>query len=143
MRRASSGIAICARASTPTPAVAGRRTQDWTFEAQAWNIGYRDQRYQLDLQRVGRLTGTFLWDQIPLWISGDTRTLYTETQPGVFRLEDSMQQAIQAGQATLHAYEDQAVRFDLRTMRKIGQADVMFNATPVVRPDAAFQEHRP
>src|SRR4029078_12935507 len=36
-------------------AVAGRRTQDWNFEAQAWNIGYRDQRYQLDFQRVGRL----------------------------------------------------------------------------------------
>ena len=110
--------------------VAGRRTQDWTFEAQAWNIGYRDQRYQLDVQRVGRLTGTFLWDQIPLYISGDTATLYTETQPGIFRLEDSMQQTIQAGQATLHAYEDQAVVFDLRTMRKIGQADVMFNASP-------------
>lgn len=111
-------------------AVAGRRTQDWTLEAHAWNIGYRDQRYQLDVQRVGRLTGTFLWDQIPLFISGDTRTHYTETQPGVFRLEDSMQQTIQAGQATLHAYEDQAVRFDMRTMRQIGQADVMFNATP-------------
>ena len=109
--------------------LAGRRTEDWTFEAQAWNIGYRDQRYQLDVQRVGRLTGTFLYDQIPLWISADTRTLYVETQPGVFRLEDAMQQTIQAGQATLHAYEDQAVRFDLRTMRKIGQADVMFNAT--------------
>ena len=110
--------------------VAGRRTQDWTFEAQAWNIGYRDQRYQLDVERIGRLTGSFLWDQIPLYISADTATLYTETQPGVFRLEDSMQQAIQAGQATLHAYEDQAVVFDMRTMRKIGQADVMFNATP-------------
>lgn len=113
-----------------TSGVAGRRTQDWTFEAQAWNVGYRDQRYQLDVERIGRLTGTFLWDQIPLYISADTRTLYTETQPGVFRLEDSMQQAIQAGQATLHAYEDQAVQFDMRTMRKIGQADVMFNATP-------------
>ena len=124
-----------------TSGVAGRRTQDWTFEAQAWNIGYRDQRYQLDVQRVGRLTGTFLWDQIPLWISGDTRTLYTETQPGVFRLEDSMQQAIQAGQATLHAYEDQAVQFDMRTMRKIGQADVMFNATQSSDRHAAVQEH--
>jgi hypothetical protein len=109
--------------------VAGRRSQDWTFEAQAWNIGYRDQRYQLDVQRVGRLTGFFLYDQIPLYISGDTSTLYSETQPGVFRLEDAMQQTIQAGQATLHAYEDQAVRFDLRTMRKIGQASVLFNAT--------------
>jgi MtrB/PioB family decaheme-associated outer membrane protein len=113
-----------------TNGVAGRRTQDWAIETQAWNIGYRDQRYQLDVQRIGRLTGSFLYDQIPLWISADTRTLYTETQPGVFRLEDSMQQTIQAGQATLAAYEDQAVRFDLRTMRKIGQADVLFNATP-------------
>jgi MtrB/PioB family decaheme-associated outer membrane protein len=111
-------------------AIAGRRTQDWTFEAQAWNIGYRDQRYQLDFDRVGRLRASFLYDQIPLWISADTRTLYVETQPGVFRLEDSMQQSIQAAQATLHAYTDQAVRFDLRTMRRIGQADVVFNATP-------------
>ena len=82
--------------------IAGRRTEDWTLEAQAWNIGYRDQRYQLDFDRVGRLRASFLYDQIPLWISADTRTLYVETQPGVFRLEDSMQQAIQAGQATLH-----------------------------------------
>jgi MtrB/PioB family decaheme-associated outer membrane protein len=111
-------------------AIVGRRTADWSLEAQAWNIGYRDQRYQLDVQRVGRLTASFLYDQIPLWISADTRTLYVETQPGVFRLEDAMQQEIQAGLKTLHAFTDQAVRFDLKTMRRIGQADVVFNATP-------------
>jgi MtrB/PioB family decaheme-associated outer membrane protein len=111
-------------------AIVGRRTQDYMIEAQAWNIGYRDQRYQLDFDRVGKMRASFLYDQIPLWISADTRTLYVETQPGVFRLEDSMQQAIQAGQATLHSYTDQAVRFDLKTMRRIGQADVVFNATP-------------
>lgn len=110
--------------------VAGRRTQDWMLEAQAWNVGYRDQRYQLDVFRPGRLTASLLYDQIPLWISADSRTLYVETQPGVFRLEDAMQQSIQAGQSTLHAYEDQAVRFDLETMRRIGSADVVFNATP-------------
>lgn len=111
-------------------AVIGRRTEDWALEAQAWNIGYRDQRYQVDLQRVGRMTASFLWDQIPLFISGDTRTLYTEVSPGVFRLDDAMQQRIQAGQATLHNYTDQAVPFDLKTMRKIGLANVVFNATP-------------
>jgi MtrB/PioB family decaheme-associated outer membrane protein len=111
-------------------AVFGRRTQDYSLEAQAWNIGYRDQRYQIDLDRVGKLRASFLYDQIPLWISADSKTLYVETQPGVFRLEDSMQQAIQAAQATLHAYTDQAVRFDLETMRRIGQADIVFNATP-------------
>ncbi len=112
-------------------AIVGRRTEEWMLEAQAWNIGYRDQRFLLDVQRVGRMTATFLYDQIPLYISADTRTLYVETQPGVFRLEDGMQQQIQAGARTLHAFTDQAVRFDLKTMRRIGQADVAFNATPL------------
>ena len=97
-------------------------------EAQAWNVGYRDQRYQLDVQRAGRLSATFLWDQIPLFISGDTRTLYTQPAAGVFRIEDATQQAIQSGTKTLRDFEDQAVGFELRTMRKIGQADIVFNA---------------
>ncbi len=103
----------------------GRRTEDWNFEAQAWNAGYRDQRYQLDLQRVGRLSATFLWDQIPMFISRDTRTLYTQTAAGVFRIEDAIQQEIQGGRS-LRTFEDQAIRFDMRTNRKIGQADVKF-----------------
>lgn len=112
-----------------TNIVAGRRTNDWTFEAQGWNVGYRDQRYFVELQRVGRLTATFLWDQIPLFISRDTRTLYTETAPGVFRIEDAIQQEIQGGTKTLRNFEDQAVRFDMRTLRTIAQADVVLNAT--------------
>ena len=107
----------------------GRRTADWTLEAQAWNIGYRDQRYTLDVQRVGRLTASFMWDQIPLYISGDTRTLYNEAAPGVFRIEDAIQQEIQAGVKTLRNFEDQAVGFKLRTLRTVGLADVVFNAS--------------
>jgi MtrB/PioB family decaheme-associated outer membrane protein len=106
----------------------GRRTAEWNIEAQAWNVGYNDQKYQIDMQRVGRLTASFLYDQIPLWISGDTSTLYTQTNPGVFRLEDTMQQAIQGGTKTLRDFEDQATLFELRTMRRIGEANVLFNA---------------
>ena len=109
-----------------TNGLIGRRTEEWNLEAQAWNAGYRDQRYQLDFQRVGRLSVSFLWDQIPMFISRDTRSLYTQPSAGVFRLEDGLQQEIQAGTKTLRNFEDQAVRFDLRTLRKIGQADVVF-----------------
>jgi MtrB/PioB family decaheme-associated outer membrane protein len=112
-----------------TNMLAGRRTDDWTFEAQAWNVGYRDQRYLVDVSRVGRLQATFLWDQIPMFISRDTRTLYSQTATGVFRIEDVIQQEIQSGAKTLRNFEDQAVRFDMRTLRSIGQADVVFNAT--------------
>jgi MtrB/PioB family decaheme-associated outer membrane protein len=122
-----------------TNALAGRRTEEWNFEAQAWNAGYRDQRYQLDLQRVGRLSATFLWDQIPMFISRDTRTLYTESAPGVFRLEDALQQEIQAGSRTLRNFEDQAVRFDLRTMRRIGQADVLVTISPSTDASLRFR----
>jgi MtrB/PioB family decaheme-associated outer membrane protein len=115
----------------------GQRRENWNVEGQAWNIGYRDQKYQVDLTRVGRLSATFLWDQIPLFISRDTRTLYVDTAPGIFRLEDPMQQEIQAANRTLHDYEDQAARFDLRTMRQIGQADIAFRATP--QTDLIFQ----
>lgn len=104
----------------------GRRTEDWNFEAQAWNAGYRDQRYLVEFQRVGHLSASFMWDQIPMFISRDTRTLFTETAPGVFRLEDSIQQGIQTGGKTLRNFEDQAVRFDLKTLRRVGQADVKF-----------------
>ena len=113
-----------------TNALAGRRTQDWTLEAQAWNIGYRDQRYQLDFQRVGRLTGFFQYDQIPLYISADTETLYSEMSPGVFRIEDTIQQQIQSGAKTIRDFEDQAAPFELRTMRRVGTGDVVFNASP-------------
>lgn len=108
-------------------ALIGRRTEEWNLEGQAWNAGYRDQRYQVDFQRVGRLSVSFLWDQIPMFISRDTRTLYTASSAGVFRLEDGLQQEIQAGTKTLRNFDDQAVRFDVRTLRKIGQADIVFN----------------
>lgn len=113
-------------------AIFGRRTADWALEARAWNAGYRDQRYTVDYTRVGRLSLAFLWDQIPLFISRDTRTLYayTDTAPGVFRIEDSVQQAIQGGTNTLRDFETQATRFDLRTLRKVSQFDLVFNANP-------------
>ena len=124
-------------------AVIGRRTADWTLEAQAWNIGYRDQRYQVDLDRVGRLRASFLYDQIPLCISARHAARSTSRRsPGVFRLEDSMQQAIQAGQATLHAYDDQAVQFDLRddAEDRPGRRRVQRHAEH--RHRAAGQEHQ-
>ena len=115
---------------TGNNAIYGHRTADWTFQARAWNIGYRDQKYTVDYTRVGRLSASFLWDQIPLFISRDTRTLYAYavTAPGVFRIEDPVQQSIQAGTNTLRDFEDQATQFDLRTLRKISQFDLVFNA---------------
>ena len=107
-----------------------RRGEEWTLSAQAWNVGYRDQKYSAEYRLIGRLKTSFLWDQIPMFISRDTRTLYVETAPGVLRLDDSIQQSIQSGATNLRSWEGQSARFDMRTQRKIGQMDLVFNATP-------------
>lgn len=107
-----------------------RRTADWTIFASANNVGYRDQRYFVEYRNVGKLQVSFLWDQIPLFISSDTRSLYTQVQPGVFRLEDSLQASNQAGTTTLRTFASQAVPFDTRTRRDIGALDVVLTATP-------------
>jgi hypothetical protein len=59
-----------------------RRGEEWTLDARANNIGYRDQRYVANYRNVGKLQVDFLWDQIPLLISSDTRTLFTDHQDG-------------------------------------------------------------
>jgi MtrB/PioB family decaheme-associated outer membrane protein len=107
-----------------------RRSADFTFFASADNVGYRDQRYFVEYRNVGKLQVSFLWDQIPLFISSDTRTLYSQVQPGVFRLEDSMQASNQAGTTTIRTFADQAARFDTRTRRDVGALDIVLNATP-------------
>lgn len=111
-------------------ALFGRRGDAWTLSARAWNVGYRDQKYEVAFQDIGRLKVSFVWDQIPMFISRDTRTLYVESAPNVFRLDDALQQSIQAGLATLRAFEGQAVRFDTRTERRVGEVDLVFAANP-------------
>jgi MtrB/PioB family decaheme-associated outer membrane protein len=106
-----------------------RRTEDWTIQATATNVGYRDQRYTAEYRNVGKLRVSFMWDQIPLFISSDTRTLYNEVQPGIFRLEDSLQANNEAGRTTIRDYTNQAAEFELRTRRDIGLLDLAFTAT--------------
>ncbi len=101
----------------------------WLFSAHADNIGYRDQHYDAYFNRFGRIKARFDWDQIPLWISETTRTLYTTESPGVLRIDDSIQRAIQAGTLSLANASLAAVPFDVRSRRDRGLADVVYRAS--------------
>ncbi len=76
------------------------------LDASARNAGWRDQRYTLSVARPGKIRARLLYDQIPMFISRDTRTPY-EPLPGadgtagsVLTLPDTLQSAIQANPAT-------------------------------------------
>ena len=89
---------------------------DWTFKATAAHVGYRDQKYTGEVDKAGRLVMTFSWDQIPLFygsVDSDqfgllTASPYTVASPGVSRLPDSLQTAVQAN--TVAAQQRHRVR---------------------------------
>ena len=104
----------------------------WLFHSGADNVGWRDQKYFADYQRVGRFKITGLWDQIPQFYSVDTMTPYTPA-PSPLLLDDATQLRIQNGQANLSAYVPIATQFDLIERRDVG--NVNFSATPTTNLD--------
>ena len=93
--------------------------QIWMFTAGADHVGYRDQRYFANYERAGKVKTSFEWNQIPLFNSSTTSTPFVEVSTGVFRLDDSLQQDIQSGAATLASLVPFARTFDLRSRREI------------------------
>jgi len=100
----------------------------WDFNARADNVGYRDQEFMGSFNRIGKLSLTGSWQQIPQFYSVDTMTPYTGTG-GTLVLDDATQRAIQNGDpAKLNLYVPQAPAFELRERRDIGRVDLV--ATP-------------
>jgi MtrB/PioB family decaheme-associated outer membrane protein len=103
---------------------------DWLLGITGDHVGYRDQRYQFEAERPGRLSARFIWDQIPLFISQDTETLYTDEGGGILRIDDDIQSAIQAGTMDLRQAAEFAFGVDTRTRRDNAVGDFKFRATP-------------
>src|SRR5205814_8295714 len=76
-------------------------TNVYRYSVQADHIGYRDQRFSASYSNFGKVKASFEWNQIPLFYSQDTRTLYDRSTPGVLTLNDSIQSGIQNKTMTL------------------------------------------
>ena len=109
-----------------------RDTDTWLTTAEIDHAGYRDQRYSGTFQQYGRWKGSFEWNQVPLFYSTSTRTPFTSESPGVFRLDDATQRAVQTAAATTQAYVGQARPFDLRSRRDTADVRFAYSATPEV-----------
>jgi MtrB/PioB family decaheme-associated outer membrane protein len=102
------------------------KNDTWVLHSRADNVGYRDQRYWADFDKVGKFTIRGLYDQIPQFYSVDTKTPYT-ANGGTLTLDDAAQRSAQTG-GGLNVYLPIATQFDLRERRDIGS--VAFRATP-------------
>jgi MtrB/PioB family decaheme-associated outer membrane protein len=111
---------------------------DWTFVATATHVGYRDQRYEVNARRPGKLKMSFTWDQTPLFYNAiDTdqfglisATIYTQPETGVFRIDDAVQTAVQNKQLTLfNAVNQIATPLDIRARRDTADFNLAYSAT--------------
>src|SRR6266542_373151 len=73
----------------------GKDTDAYTFTAKVDNIGYRDQRYQVNYNNSGRVRFTALWDSTPLNYGYNTSTPWVEQSPGVFTLDPAARLLVQ------------------------------------------------
>jgi|KBSMisStandDraft_5_1062788.scaffolds.fasta_scaffold09879_3 MtrB/PioB family decaheme-associated outer membrane protein len=114
------------------------RKDAWTFNATATHVGYRDQKYTGEITKAGKLTVRFSWDQIPLFYSAAdsdqfgllSATPYTVESPGVSRLPDSLQSAVQATPSLLNsAISSAAQGVEIRQLRKTADFAVVYHAT--------------
>jgi MtrB/PioB family decaheme-associated outer membrane protein len=99
----------------------------WLLQLAADHAGRRDQRYTARFRHSGGLTVAFEWDQVPLLISRDTRTLFSSSSPGVLRIGDSIQQGLQSGQLGLADVVSRAQVFETKSRRDIARVNVRFS----------------
>jgi MtrB/PioB family decaheme-associated outer membrane protein len=109
-----------------------RATETQIFRVSGANAGRRDQRFQGLFEQTGRFRATFMWDQIPLRISSDTRSPYQLEGPGILRLEDSIQLGIQEGRNTLRDIVPLAGVFETAYRRHTASGSFLLHAAPEV-----------
>ncbi len=72
----------------------GKETPSYFFDASASNVGYHDQRYQLDYQRH-RMKFNFLFDAIPTNYSYDSVSPWAVNDSGVLTIDPALRQQVQ------------------------------------------------
>lgn len=104
-------------------------TNDSLWHAEANNVGYRDQRYFAEYQSIGKIKASGEWNEIPLYISKDTETLYTVSKNGLFTIDDNIQKSIEAGTSTIANAINQVVPFEARTQRNTALVNLTYTAS--------------
>jgi MtrB/PioB family decaheme-associated outer membrane protein len=93
-----------------------RQRDTWGFSATAERVGFRDQRYSAAIDWFGKVEASFDFNGVPEYLSRDAATLYSRDVPGVLRLDDGLQSAVQGGTSYL-TFAGSARPFELRTQR--------------------------
>jgi MtrB/PioB family decaheme-associated outer membrane protein len=103
----------------------------WLFDVSADHAGRRDQRFTGNVTRPGRLKAWFTWDQIPMLMSRETRTLYDGISTGRLTIADDLQAQVGATPSALvSVFALNGGAFDTKSRRHIAEGGFRYIATP-------------
>src|SRR4051794_10007446 len=110
----------------------GKSTDQYLVKVEGDHLGYRDQRFSGSYNNYGKVKANVEWNQIPLYYSDSTQSLYTQSAPGVLSINDTIQTALQNKTTTLLSAVGLAAPFELRSRRDIANVNLTYSATPNV-----------
>lgn len=116
-----------------------KKTKEFSFKFNGNHIGYNDQEFSGSYNKFGKLKMSFGYNQIPLFYSNSTRTLYTSPTPGVLMLDDSIQSKIQSKTIKLANAATSASLFDLRSSRNVSDLKLKYNSTSSLAYDLTLK----
>jgi MtrB/PioB family decaheme-associated outer membrane protein len=101
----------------------------YSLNLQADHVGYRDQRFFGAFDNFGKVKASFEWNQVPLFYSQTTSTLYNQSTPGLLTLAPGVQSGIQNKTLTLGNALGGASVFDLQSKRDVASVGLVYSAT--------------
>ncbi|HZR25911.1 MAG TPA: MtrB/PioB family outer membrane beta-barrel protein [Vicinamibacterales bacterium] len=129
-----------------------KKTSTFNFDASAFNIGRRDQRFKAAFTG-SRVRFTAGFDSIPLNYGYGTSSPWVETTPNVFSLDPAARQLVQAKSLVgvpqnivdltkTSIYRTISPTFDLSQLRQTGSAKLLFDISEYTSFNATFTETR-
>ena len=120
-----------------------KETPAYRLNLEGDHIGYRDQRFFGSINRYGRVKATFEWNEVPLFYSQDSRTLYSQTAAGVLMLPATVQSALQDKTSTLPLLMGGASLVKMDAKRNIASFNLVYTANETVDFSVSFRDtHR-
>jgi MtrB/PioB family decaheme-associated outer membrane protein len=113
-------------------------TRWWSVQAD--HTGYRDQRYSAAINDFGKIRGWFQFNEIPLYFSQQTQTLFTTppSNPFALRIDDAIQSGLQNKTLTPSQAAAFAQTFDLRLKRTVAEFKSTYSPTRNLDLDVWF-----
>jgi len=113
-------------------------TRWWSIQAD--HTAYRDQRYSAAINDFGKINAWFQFNEIPLYFSQLTQTLFTTppSNPFALRIDDAIQSGLQNKTLTTAQAAAFAQPFDLRLRRRVAEFKTTYSLTPNLDLEAWF-----